>query len=158
MISKKGFLILLCFICGSNTVIAQAPNTPMPWAYAINTPGVEIDFAFNVPRTVPTLETFTNHLTGTHKTILKCQRLLQGAESLLCLRAGIAIYPTAKVDLKMPAWQVCKKNTFFSRWLIGGQDLDAARSHCMGQHLICKQLVLMQLQKKQKRQLNIFLV
>ena len=53
MISKKGFLILLCFICGSNTVIAQAPNTPMPWAYAINTPGVEIDFAFNVPRTVP---------------------------------------------------------------------------------------------------------
>ncbi|MDG2175207.1 MAG: c-type cytochrome [Gammaproteobacteria bacterium] len=35
----------------------------MPWAYAINTPGVEIDFAFNVPRTVPdsTVEfVFTN--------------------------------------------------------------------------------------------------
>ena len=28
-------------------------NTPMPWAYALNTPDVEIAFEFNVPRTVP---------------------------------------------------------------------------------------------------------
>ena len=28
-------------------------NTPMPWAYALNTPDIEVAFEFNVPRTVP---------------------------------------------------------------------------------------------------------
>ena len=28
-------------------------NTPMPWAYAVNTPGVEDPFEYNVPHTVP---------------------------------------------------------------------------------------------------------
>ncbi len=43
--------------------VSSPGNTPMPWAYAINTPGVEIPFAFNVPRTVPDSEVefiFTN--------------------------------------------------------------------------------------------------
>jgi len=38
-------------------------NTPMPWAYAINTPDIDVPFAFNVPRTVPDSElefVFTN--------------------------------------------------------------------------------------------------
>jgi len=37
-------------------------NTPLPWAYAINTPGVEDPFVYNVPHTVPDSElefTFT---------------------------------------------------------------------------------------------------
>jgi cytochrome c553 len=38
-------------------IAAESPasqgNTPMPWAYALNTPDVEIAFEFNVPRTVP---------------------------------------------------------------------------------------------------------
>jgi len=38
-------------------------STPLPWAYAINTPGVEFPFQFNVPLTVPGSDvayTFTN--------------------------------------------------------------------------------------------------
>ncbi len=33
--------------------VSRQGNTPMPWAYALNTPDVEIPFEFNVPRTVP---------------------------------------------------------------------------------------------------------
>jgi len=33
--------------------VSSQGNTPMPWAYALNTPDVEIPFEFNVPRTVP---------------------------------------------------------------------------------------------------------
>jgi cytochrome c553 len=57
------FLLLLGFSLGSDQAAAQESNTPMPWAYAINTPGVEIDFAFNVSRAVPGSEVefvFTN--------------------------------------------------------------------------------------------------
>ncbi len=33
---------------------AEAPsNTPLPWAYALNTPGIEDPFEYNVPHTVP---------------------------------------------------------------------------------------------------------
>lgn len=61
------FILILVF-CNAHVDIilaaeAEAGNTPMPWAYAINTPGVELPFQFNVPLTVPGSEVefvFTN--------------------------------------------------------------------------------------------------
>jgi len=49
--------LLALLLSHSQTQAAESTssqgNTPMPWAYALNTPDVEIPFAFNVPRTVP---------------------------------------------------------------------------------------------------------
>lgn len=62
---QQFFLVLLAGLPMMQAWSAEAvqDSTPMPWAYAINTPGVELPFEFNVPRTVPgsAVEfTFTN--------------------------------------------------------------------------------------------------
>ncbi len=47
-------VLLLCHdLAQAAEPLSAQGNTPMPWAYALNTPDVEIAFEFNVPRTVP---------------------------------------------------------------------------------------------------------